>query len=121
MVCFLVLKSLTKAWKAACASTTPSKVWVPRSSYKLRQIELNGPCMAPIELQVDGNIVAPQNPSHLDGNNQWVKIGYIDFFTLSGAGTFDGQGAMAWKQNNCAKTWNCKKLSMVLSFSQIWN
>ena len=78
--------------------------------------------MAPIDLQVEGNIVAPENPSQFNGDAQWIRFGYINFFTLSGGGTFDVQGATAWKQNNCAKTWNCKKLSMVMSsISQICN
>jgi len=38
----------------------------------------------------------PQDPSHLNGDAQWVKFTYVNFFTLSGRGTFDGQGAIAW-------------------------
>ena len=69
--------------------------------------------MAPIEVQVDGTIQAPQDPNQLNGDAQWIKFTYINFLTLSGAGTFDGQGAIAWSQNNCGKTKSCKKLSMV--------
>jgi len=104
---------LTNAWSDACASTTPSKVVIARGIYNLKQIEFKGPCMAPIEVQVDGTIKAPQDPNQLNGDAQWIKFTYINFLTLSGAGTFDGQGANAWTQNNCAKNKSCKKLSMV--------
>ncbi|KAK4275865.1 hypothetical protein QN277_018879 [Acacia crassicarpa] len=109
--------SLKRAWKAACASTSASKVLVPKNTYNLKQIELNGPCKAPIELHIEGNIVAPKDPIQLNGDAQWLRFGYIDSFTLSGGATFDGHGSTAWKQNNCHKTWNCKKLSMNFGFN----
>lgn len=86
---------------------------IPNGKYKLEQVDLRGPCKAPMEVQVDGTIEAPIDPAQLDGNYQWVRFGYLNFFTLSGVGTFDGQGEAAWKQNDCKKRWNCKKLSMV--------
>ncbi|XP_028783916.1 polygalacturonase-like [Neltuma alba] len=109
--------SLARAWKTACASTSASKILVPKSTYSLRQIELNGPCKAPIELHIEGNIAAPENPNQFDGDAQWIRFGYIDSLTLSGGATFDGRGSIAWKQNNCHQTWNCKKLSMNFGFS----
>ena len=107
------VKALKSAWKDACTSTTPSKVVVPSGWYKLQQIDLEGPCNAPIEVQVRGKILAPKDPYHLNGQDQWVRFQYINFFTLSGRGTFDGQGEMAWKQNDCGKNTNCKRLAMV--------
>ncbi|XP_057437672.1 polygalacturonase-like [Lotus japonicus] len=74
-----------------------------------------------MEVQVDGTIEAPIDPAQLDGNYQWVRFGYLNFFTLSGVGTFDGQGEAAWKQNDCKKRWNCKKLSMNFGFNFLNN
>jgi len=105
---------LTNAWKDACASTTSNKIVVPNGTYKLGQVELRGPCKGPIEVQVDGTIRAPADPSQLKGEDQWVRFTYINFFTLSGRGTFDGQGARAWKGNDGGNNKNFKKLSMVL-------
>lgn len=112
-----VLKALANAWKDACASLTPSKVVVPGGINKLNQIELKGPCGAPIEVQVDATILAPQDPSHLNGDTQWIKFTYINFLTLSGGGTFDGQGAIAWTKSTCGKMKHCKQLSMVTNDS----
>ncbi|RDX86330.1 hypothetical protein CR513_32350, partial [Mucuna pruriens] len=116
-----ITQALTNAWHDACASITRSKIVIPGGTYNLKQIELKGPCMAPIEVQVDATIQAPQDPSQLNGNAQWIKFTYINFFTLSGGGTFDGQGAIAWNQNNCGKNKDCKKLSMNFGFGFLNN
>ncbi|KAK7401466.1 hypothetical protein VNO78_12976 [Psophocarpus tetragonolobus] len=116
-----ITQAMTNAWYDACASTTPSKVMIPKGIFKLNQIELKGPCISPIEVHVDGIIQAPQDPTQLNGDAQWIKFTYINFFTLSGRGTFDGQGAIAWKQNNCWKSNHCKKISMNFGFGFLNN
>ncbi|WVZ14357.1 hypothetical protein V8G54_011923 [Vigna mungo] len=116
-----ITQALTNAWKDACASTNPSKIVIPTGTYHLKQLELKGPCLAPIEVQVHGTILAPKDPNQFDGEAQWIKFSYINFFTLSGGGTFDGQGAIAWDNNNCAETKICKKLSMNFGFGFLNN
>ncbi|XP_020236796.1 polygalacturonase [Cajanus cajan] len=117
-----ITKALQSAWKDACASMTPSKILVPSGKYKLNQIDFNGPCMAPIEIRVNGILIAPKNPFHLNGQDQWIRFGYINFLTLSGKGTFHGRGKMAWEQNNCASNMmNCRKLAMNFGFGFVNN
>ncbi|KAL9317629.1 hypothetical protein ACSQ67_014146 [Phaseolus vulgaris] len=77
----------------------------------MTHVEVKGPCKAPIEIQVDGTIKAPPKPEDV-GGEQWLGIGYVDRLTMSGNGVFDGQGATAWKQNECAKKFACKNLGM---------
>ncbi|CAM8991912.1 unnamed protein product [Rhodiola kirilowii] len=55
--------AVTSAWKEACASTTPAKVVVPKGTFILGIIKLDGPCKAPIELNVEGTL---QSPSDLE-------------------------------------------------------
>ncbi|KAF7806930.1 polygalacturonase-like [Senna tora] len=86
-----ITQAWRNAWKEACASTCATTILIPAGTYKLTQVKFTGPCNAPIEVQVDGIILAPENPNELDGNAQWVKFSYVNFFTLSGSGTFDGQ------------------------------
>ncbi|KAK7357267.1 hypothetical protein VNO80_16552 [Phaseolus coccineus] len=86
----------------------------------MTHVEVKGPCKAPIEIQVDGTIKAPPNPEDV-GGEQWLRIGYVDHLTISGEGVFDGQGATAWKQNNCNKKFDCKLLGMNFGFNFINN
>lgn len=112
---YVVLKALTKAWEEACAATSASKIVIPGGSYKMEAVDLKGPCMAPIEIQFDGTLQAPADPNALDGADEWLKVQHVNFFTLSGKGVFDGQGATAWKQNDCGTNKNCKKRSKVIN------
>ncbi|AET00957.1 polygalacturonase [Medicago truncatula] len=113
-----ITMAFTNAWKAACGSTTASKVIIPRGIYKIHAVDVKGPCKAPIEVQVDGTIQASQNPDELnDASYQWVKFGYVDYFTLSGKGVFDGNGETAWTQNDCGKNSTCKRRSMNFGFN----
>ncbi|XP_022157387.1 exopolygalacturonase-like [Momordica charantia] len=112
-----ISKALMSAWKEACASPIQSKVIIPKVAYKLGTIDLTGPCKSPIEVQLQGTIQAPID---LTGEG-WVQFKYIDHFTLSGGGTFDGQGKAAWEKNDCDKNPKCDRLPMSLRFSFITN
>lgn len=113
-----ITQAFLSAWKQACASTRPSKIVISEGTYEMNAVDVKGPCKAPIEIQVDGTIQAPTNPFALDGAFQWVTIGYVDYFTLSGRGTFDGRGATAWKlQEECGTNPACTKRSMNIGFN----
>ncbi|XP_004488391.1 polygalacturonase-like [Cicer arietinum] len=116
-----ITQAFISAWNEACASTTAVKIVIPAGTYNMREVDVKGPCKAPIEIQVDGTIKAPANPDELKGADQWVKIGYTNFLTLSGKGVFDGQGAAAWKQNDCSTNKNCKMLCMNFGFNFLNN
>ncbi|KAF7815076.1 polygalacturonase-like [Senna tora] len=116
-----ITEAITNAWKEACASVTPSKITIPKGNFKLGVVDLKGPCKAPIEIQVDGTILAPPDIALMKGAYQWVKFQYLNGFTLSGTGTFDGQGPIAWKQNDCAQNKNCKMPTMNFGFNFLNN
>ncbi|KAL2247320.1 UNVERIFIED_CONTAM: Polygalacturonase [Sesamum indicum] len=106
-------QALMDAWKEACNSTSPSTIVIPRGTWSLSQVKLLGPNKAPIELQVQGTLQANPNPGQLPNKEgEWITINYVNYFTLSGGGVFDGQGQQAWKQNDCHKNRNCAKLPM---------
>ncbi|ONI26777.1 hypothetical protein PRUPE_1G045000 [Prunus persica] len=101
-----VSKALAKAWSDACAS--PSRdIQVKRSNFQ-RSL--------PIEMQVRGTLQALADAGQLTRPDTWVGFQYIDMLTLSGGGTFDGQGALAWGQNDCHKNKNCKPIPINLRF-----
>ena len=108
-----ILKAFLSAWTQACASPTAVKIVIPAGTYQMGAVDVKGPCKAPIEVQVDGTIQAPANPTDLKAAHQWFVVQYVNSFTLSGKGVFDGQGATAWKQNDCTTNKDCKMLCMV--------
>ncbi|KAL0462281.1 UNVERIFIED_CONTAM: Polygalacturonase, partial [Sesamum latifolium] len=117
-----ISQALLDAWKEACNSTSPSTIVIPRGTWSLSQVKLLGTNKAPLELQVQGTLQANPNPGQLpDNKGEWITINYVNYFTLSGGGVFDGQGQQAWKQNDCHKNRNCAKLPMNLSFNFINN
>ncbi|KAJ6762208.1 POLYGALACTURONASE [Salix koriyanagi] len=115
-----ITAALNNAWKDACASTNPSKVLIPSGTYSLRQVTLAGPCKAAIELQVDGILKAPVDPNQFSGGH-WVDFSHVDQLTLSGSGTFDGQGSVAWSKSTCSKDKNCEGFPMNIRFDFITN
>ncbi|XP_022151199.1 exopolygalacturonase-like, partial [Momordica charantia] len=109
--------ALTNAWKEACASTTPSKVLIPKGSYLLTGVNIKGPCKSSIELQVEGTLKAPVEPK----GEGWLFVEYVDFLTISGTGVFDGNGKAGWEKNDCHKSKICTKLPMSLKLNFITN
>jgi len=115
-----ITQVLLKLWSEACASGVSSKIVIPRGTWKLGQVELVGPNKAPIELKVEGTLVAPQG-SLPNKDNDWITITNLNNFEISGGGIFDGQGQQAWKTNDCAKNTQCQALPVNLSFCGINN
>ncbi|KAK3184485.1 hypothetical protein Dsin_031771 [Dipteronia sinensis] len=93
-----IAQALTKAFKEACASTTQSKVVIPKGTYKLSTVKLEGPCKAPIEIQVQATLIASTEKTT---ETSWVAFNYIDHLTVSGGGVFDGQGPKVWAISQC--------------------
>lgn len=108
-----ITNALLNAWTDACASPWESKVLVPSGWYGLRGAIFSGHCQAPIELQVEGTLQAPEDTSQVTSPDTWVGFRYLSRLTLSGGGTFDGRGALSWKQNDCNTNKNCKSRVVV--------
>ncbi|KAK9088105.1 hypothetical protein Syun_030499 [Stephania yunnanensis] len=54
--------------------------------------------------------------SNFGTSGDWVQFGWLDGLTLTGGGTFDGQGAKAWPFNKCPTKKNCQVLPANLRF-----
>ncbi|XP_061995756.1 exopolygalacturonase-like [Rosa rugosa] len=116
-----ITRALANAWKDACASTSASKVIIPKGTYKLKEASFKGPCKAPIEVQVQGTLQAPPDGAQLSKPDTWIEFSYLDRFTLSGSGTFDGQGQKAWKENDCHKNPKCSSITVNMRFHAVKN
>ncbi|XP_054782943.1 polygalacturonase-like [Prosopis cineraria] len=113
-----ITQAFTNAWNDACASNVSSKVMVPRGTFKMNGLRLKGHCKAPIEVKVDGTILGPKIPSDLKKERTWLSFSYINSFTLSGSGIFDGQGVShPWKEDDCTKQNEaCKPYNLAFNF-----
>ncbi|KAF5482575.1 hypothetical protein F2P56_003133 [Juglans regia] len=114
-------QAISTAWKAACVSTDPSTVLIPNGKYMVGSLTFQGPCKAPVSLQVQGNLLSPIDLNIFNSPNGWISFQNIDRLMVSGAGTFDGQGSLAWSQNNCSKTGTCNSMPINLAFTSITN
>ncbi|KAJ4900831.1 Pectin lyase-like superfamily protein [Raphanus sativus] len=106
---------LLKTFNEACQFPTKSSVLIPKGEYRLRSIEMMGPCKAPIRITLQGTVKADGN---VNGNDYWVAFRRINGFKLNGGGIFDGEGNAAWRANNCHKMalTKCKKLPISIRF-----
>ncbi|KAL6143895.1 hypothetical protein ACLB2K_054590 [Fragaria x ananassa] len=85
-----ITDALAHAWRDACASPWPSRLVVPSGTYRLRGANFKGPCNAPIEVQIQGTLQAPEDGHQLVNSDSWVAFQYIDRLFLTGGGAFDG-------------------------------
>ncbi|KAM7503719.1 hypothetical protein LguiB_002623 [Lonicera macranthoides] len=116
-----ISQPLMNAWKEACAAPTPSTIVIPKGTFLLNQVTIEGPCKAPITHRLEAILKAPVDPAQLKTDLEWVTFRNIDQFTMIGGGTFDGQGKTAWANNDCKATGKCNKLPNNLSFNFLTN
>ncbi|KAG8647620.1 exopolygalacturonase-like [Manihot esculenta] len=110
-------KAIADAWKEACAAAGSSKILIPAGKFLAGIVNVTGPCKGAIEVEVQGTV---QAPPELTGGDGWFNFNHIDQFTLSGKGTLDGQGQVAWKGVSCDKDpKSCKKHPMNIRFNFI--
>ncbi|XP_078158870.1 polygalacturonase At1g48100-like isoform X2 [Carex rostrata] len=87
------------AWDSACAEMNPSLILVPGGySCLLKSTIFVGPCQNNIIFQVDGVIVAPDEPDSWPVNSRrnWLVFYRTDGLTLRGGGLIDGKGEKWW-------------------------
>lgn len=96
------------AWEAACNSSGAVKLVIPSGTYFLNPIRFKGPCrdVQSLTVQIQGTLKASTDLKKYAG--VWVAFGWVDNLTLTGGGTFDGQGEVTWPLTTCPKNRNCK-------------
>ncbi|GJN22933.1 hypothetical protein PR202_gb10542 [Eleusine coracana subsp. coracana] len=118
--------ALVKAWKAACSSSSPAVVLVPKGKrYLLKLVTLAGPCKSSsVQVAVQGTLVASPNRADWSDNNRrhWIVFRGVNKLTVNGGGTVDGSGETWWK-NSCKinKALPCKEAPTALSFHYCTN
>ncbi|XP_062089281.1 exopolygalacturonase-like [Humulus lupulus] len=111
-------QALVDAWKEACATPAKAKIIVPKGTYKLSKAFFLGPCKSPVEFQLDGILMAPAAASGFKSGDGWVTFERIQHLTVSGTGTFDGNGKDSWGAK-CKRTDYCAQLPINLRLNYV--
>lgn len=115
-----ISQALLKTWAQACASKTRSEVYIPKGTFKLSQTNLKGPCNAPIVFNLQGVLLAPPVNSNFKGSDSWISFSNINSLTITGGGTFNGQGKTAWG-HTCKNSEYCGSLPINVRLDFITN
>lgn len=85
------------AWNAACGSTRPATIYVPRGRFLLRNAAFSGSnCKnSAITMQIDGTLVAPSNYRVIGSADNWLGFQDVTGLTILG-GVLDAQGTSLW-------------------------
>ncbi|XP_074293829.1 polygalacturonase-like [Silene latifolia] len=84
--------SFLNAWKAACASLTPSQIYVPKGNYVLGSISFEGfSCKSPILFIIDGTLIA----RNIDSKEFWIGFHNVNGLRIKG-GVLDAKGKNLW-------------------------
>lgn len=114
-------KAFKSAWKEACKATGKVHFVIPKGTYSISPVAFDGPCrkVSNMTFRVKGYLKATGNLSEYTSGSGWIEFKRVDGLTLTGAGTFDGEGAKAWPYNNCSTDSNCNLLPTNIKFVAI--
>ncbi|ESQ27273.1 hypothetical protein EUTSA_v10018650mg [Eutrema salsugineum] len=107
--------AFTKAWKEACQWKGNPSVYVPFGTFYLGGVTFTGPCKSRISFIIKGTLLAPKEANAIK-QDTWIIFKYVDYLTVSGGGTLDGQGSYSWRLNDCSRNPNCRPLPMNIGF-----
>lgn len=113
-------QAFMKAWVAACKSSSPARLVIPKGTYVTGPVIFEGPCESEITVDVQGTVKATTDISDYS-EQKWFLFQSITGLTVTGGGTFDGQGESAWKYNDCKSNSNCELLPTSLTFMHVKN
>ncbi|PSS12155.1 Exopolygalacturonase, partial [Actinidia chinensis var. chinensis] len=107
-----------EAWKEACGFKGTVILLIPKGTYLIGPIKFTGPCknVSSLVVQMKGYLKATTHLSRYGSSAGWVEFGWVEGLTLTGGGTFDGQGATAWPYNKCTTNSSCNLLPTNLKF-----
>ncbi|KAF5746595.1 polygalacturonase [Tripterygium wilfordii] len=97
-------KAFVSAWQTACS--TPRAVFLvpPQRRYLVNATRFNGPCADNLVIQIDGTIVAPDEPKNWDPDmpRLWLDFSKLNGVLFQGSGVIDGSGSKWWA-SSCKK------------------
>lgn len=95
-------QAFVRAWSAACMSTGPATVYVPRGSFLVKPIVFSGPCKNKILFRIDGKILGPSNYWSYGSSGFWILFYKVSRVNIHG-GIVDARGRSYWACRNAGK------------------
>ncbi|XP_076884785.1 putative polygalacturonase At1g80170 [Bidens hawaiensis] len=91
-------KAFESAWTQACSTAKSVLLVPPGRTYLVNATRFNGPCSGKLIIQIDGTIVAPDDPKNWDPKSprNWLSFSNIAGATFQGRGVIDGSGHKWW-------------------------
>ncbi|KAJ0824925.1 putative endo-polygalacturonase [Helianthus annuus] len=91
-------KAFANAWKQACSTAAAVLLVPPDRTYKVNATRFRGPCNEDLLVQIDGNIIAPDEPKNWDPKNprNWLYFSNLNGVVFQGRGVIDGSGRKWW-------------------------
>ncbi|KAK1438205.1 hypothetical protein QVD17_04011 [Tagetes erecta] len=91
-------KAFANAWKQACSTKAAVLLVPPDRTYLVNATRFRGPCAEDLIVQIDGNIVAPDEPKKWDPRNPrtWLYFSNLTGVIFQGHGVIDGSGRKWW-------------------------
>ncbi|KAK4791545.1 hypothetical protein SAY86_031958 [Trapa natans] len=91
-------EAFVKAWNTACSASN-SVFLVPLGRvYLVNATRFKGPCADKLVIQIDGTVVAPEEPSNWDPKlpRIWLDFSKLKGVLFQGNGVIDGSGSKWW-------------------------
>ncbi|CAL5060502.1 unnamed protein product [Urochloa decumbens] len=95
-------EAFASAWKTACSLESAVFLVPAGRRYKVGAITFTGPCKNKMTIQIQGTIVAPEEPSEWDPRSPrlWLLFSGLAGARFQGGGVIDGSGSKWWA-NSC--------------------
>ncbi|XVE85091.1 hypothetical protein DITRI_Ditri17bG0064400 [Diplodiscus trichospermus] len=97
-------KAFRKAWNTACSTPKSVLLVPPGRRYLVNATKFKGPCADRLVVQIDGTIVAPDEPKNWDPDlpRLWLDFSKLQGVVFQGSGVIDGSGSKWWA-SSCKK------------------
>ncbi|OEL20842.1 putative polygalacturonase [Dichanthelium oligosanthes] len=95
-------EAFSNAWKTACSLENAVFLVPTGRRYKVGASTFMGPCKEKMVIQIQGTIVAPEEPSEWDPRSTrlWLLFSGLAGTRIQGGGVIDGSGSKWWA-NSC--------------------
>ncbi|CAN0893003.1 Probable polygalacturonase At1g80170 [Linum grandiflorum] len=91
-------QAFANAWKIACNTTKSVFLVPPGRRYLVNATKFKGPCADKLIIQIDGTIVAIDEPANWDPSfpRTWLDFSKLNGVVFQGHGVIDGSGSKWW-------------------------